>query len=252
MWVGKRIFPVSRRYGGVAANHRPSSVLAFLCSCFPEGLPEGLGGRPGNGVLPHRECRSTDGEIADSPRRKTPLVLPCEGRDAGTRGPPNLRVQVLSLVGGRRSSSGERQRGSCVQGEAEGVSRRDEGVCEGVAARGSLRGAPVATGASPTGAPPMSASHRERPEGGLGLGRGREPRSCSFSGLLRSSRGDHPGKGPPSGGRERVLDQGMSAVPVLPRLLLGFALAWREEQIYPQIPALSGYRSFSQNRPMDP
>jgi len=37
-----------------------------------------------------------------------------------------------------------------------------------------------------------------------------------------------------------------------PRLLVGFALAWREEQIYPRIPALSGYRSLLQNRPMDP
>ena len=81
------------------ADHRSSSVLAVLCSCFPEGLPEGAGGRPGNDGLPHCEDGSTDGEIADSPRHKTPLVLPSEGRDAGARGSPNLREQGLSCEG---------------------------------------------------------------------------------------------------------------------------------------------------------
>ena len=104
-----------------------SCVLAFLRDCGLRSRIVG-GDRPGNGVLPHREDRSTDGGIADSSRRKTPLVLPCEGRDAGARvvrnlreqglslvggRAHNLRVRVLSLVGGRRSSSGERQRGSC-------------------------------------------------------------------------------------------------------------------------------------------
>jgi len=59
--------------------------------------------RPEHDVLPHSEDRSegrsTDGGIAESRRRKTPLVLPCEGRDAQARGFTNLRERVLSLLG---------------------------------------------------------------------------------------------------------------------------------------------------------
>ena len=101
------------------ADHRSSSVLAFLCSCFPEGLPEGLRGTGWylkdwgyrrDDVLPPREDRSTDGGIADSSRRKTPLVLPCEGERRRGPGFVNLWEQGLSLAGGRRSSSGETEK----------------------------------------------------------------------------------------------------------------------------------------------
>ena len=105
----------------VAADHRPSSVLTFLGSCFPEGLPEGLGGRPGNGVLPPREDRSTDRGIADSSRRKTPLGLPCEGERR--KGPCGSQPPEAGSLPHR-----ERQRGSCLQGETEEVLRGDEGV----------------------------------------------------------------------------------------------------------------------------
>ncbi len=48
------------------------------------------------------------------PRAARPLLFsPGKGRDAGALGSPNLRKQGLSLAGGRKSSSGERQRGSC-------------------------------------------------------------------------------------------------------------------------------------------
>ena len=105
---GPSSLPRRERQRGSCEATKGGAVLAFLCSCFPKGL-----GGPGDDVLPHREDRSTDGGIADSSRRKTPLVLPCEGRDARARVAPNLRERVLSLMGGRRSSSGERQRGSC-------------------------------------------------------------------------------------------------------------------------------------------
>jgi len=46
------------------------------------------------------------------------LVSPMEGRDARAWVSPNLRNQVLSLAGGRRSSSGERHGVSLVGGDA--------------------------------------------------------------------------------------------------------------------------------------
>ncbi len=201
-WGVRSTFPVSRWYGGVqlgATSGRPwdsisrrslamsaslshqlrpaawprivgprlfwrSCVLAFLKDCLKDWE-----GRPGNDVLPHREGRSTDGGIADAPRRKTPLVLPCEGRDAGARVAPNLRVQglsllrgrahnlrvrVLSLAGGRRSSSGERPRGSCeaTKGSCGATQGSVKALRPAMGRHGSLRSAPAATGASPTGA----------------------------------------------------------------------------------------------------
>jgi len=103
-------------------------VRAFLKDCGGDG--------PEHDVLPRTEGWSTDVGIAESRRRKTHLVLPDEGerrkgrcfaavprnrdnrcirrRDARARVSPNPREQVLSLVGGRRSSSGERQRRTSV------------------------------------------------------------------------------------------------------------------------------------------
>ena len=73
--------PLERDREGLARRRRGlfwlSCVLVFL---------KGWGSRPGNDVLPHREDRSTDGEIADAPRRKTPLVLPCGGERRGGPG----------------------------------------------------------------------------------------------------------------------------------------------------------------------
>jgi len=64
------------------------------------------------------------------------LFSPMEGRDARAWVSLSLRNQVLSLAGGRRSSSGEKQRGSF---DAKNDSGREERFCEGVAARhGSL------------------------------------------------------------------------------------------------------------------
>ena len=134
----------------------------FWCSCVLAFLKER--GPAKERRSPSSRGWSTDGGIADSPRRKTPLVLPCEGRDAGAQGSPNLRKQGLSLVGGRapnlrvqvlslvgrdregllagsrRSSSGERPRGSCEakRGSCEakrGSCEAREGVCEEVAVR---------------------------------------------------------------------------------------------------------------------
>ena len=44
---------------GVAVDHRPSSVLAFLCSCFPEGLLEEAGG----GAAGERRSPSPRGSV---------------------------------------------------------------------------------------------------------------------------------------------------------------------------------------------
>ena len=154
MWVGKRIFPVSRGYGDVQSGatprespfliglkgdgnrrtHRPSlrhrrrprrgnrtplvAPLLYEGEETPGGFPsrevrstfgnrrlscEGqdpscspLGGErrrgpgfaqpPGTGSLPRREpCAQVSGYRFSPVKGKTPLVLPCEGRDAGVR-----------------------------------------------------------------------------------------------------------------------------------------------------------------------
>jgi len=106
-------------------------------------------------VLPQSKDRSTDGRIEASRRRKTPLVLPYEGerrKGSGFAEPPktgplprrerrkgsgfaNLRKQVLSPAGGRRSSTGERQK--VLQREEGGCARRKWAVFAG--RLGSLR-----------------------------------------------------------------------------------------------------------------
>ena len=120
---------------------RIMGLRLFWCSCVLAFLKD-WGGWPENGVLPHREDRSTDGGIADSWRRKTPLVLPYEGRDAKARVVRNLREQGLSLVGGRRSSYGKTERVLRAGGRRSSsgerprrILRRDEGICERVAGR---------------------------------------------------------------------------------------------------------------------
>jgi len=100
---------------GEAADHRSASVLAFLCSCFPEGLwtkAKDCGeDRPEHDVRPQTEDRSPDGAIAESRRRKTPLVLlPYEGERRGGRVSPNLWNQVLSLEGRDREGLPRRER----------------------------------------------------------------------------------------------------------------------------------------------
>jgi len=61
---------------------------------------------------------SQDSLLFSPVKGKTPLVLPRTLSGERRKGPcfANLRNQVLSLAGGRRSSSGERQRGSCHAG----------------------------------------------------------------------------------------------------------------------------------------
>ena len=89
--------------------------------------------------------RPTSGNRVSPVKGKTPLVLPCEGRDAGDRGSPNLRgtgtgrpllfspVRVSPLArapcaqppGPSSLPRRERQRGSCLQGAVGRPLERD-------------------------------------------------------------------------------------------------------------------------------
>jgi len=155
--VVKRIFPVSRRYEGVAPVHRSSSVLAFLkdwgetgrrrmFSLNPRiGPPMGKSQNPGVArplLFSPESFRGRDARARGSLNLRN-QVLSLAGRDAraqvsptsGTRSSPSQgETERVFLAGGRRSSSGERQR------DREGLPTRrvclcaKGGFCEGVVA----------------------------------------------------------------------------------------------------------------------
>jgi len=118
--------------GGLAVSRRrkPPLVLPRTLSgerrkgwCFAQP--------PEPGPLPHKERQrgSPSQEAAGHPLEREGLAFRerRKGPDSA-----NLREKVLSLAGGRRSSSGETVTKSC---DAWNVSVREESVCEGFAAR---------------------------------------------------------------------------------------------------------------------
>jgi len=156
------------RKGGQEPPHQPGRAQApasppagprfigprrFWLSCvlaFPKdgGGDHGWWGETGRSTMFGREPRGVQpmGK-SQIPGVGRPLLFSPESFRGRTRGlgfRSTSGNQVLSLAGGRRSSSAERQRGSS---EAESVSLREEWVCEGVAAghqsllpRGQRRG----------------------------------------------------------------------------------------------------------------
>jgi len=109
------------------------------------------GDRPENDVLPHSKGRLTDGGIADSRRRKTPLVLPRKLSGERRRGPSfaNLREKVLSLAGRDREGLVCRGPEVILWRETERVFRRGECVC--ARREGSVQGSWPAMGLSTQG-----------------------------------------------------------------------------------------------------
>jgi len=239
--------------GGIAESRRRKTPLV---------LPRKLSGERRKGPV----FRSTSGTRSSPVKGKTPLDLPCEGRDAGARVSPNLWNHVLSLAGrDREGLPSQGAAGHPLERDREDLATRRACLCrvrgppsippgKGTAAWFAPRLdasvppfirtkprqqkashtrslAPPTRAISPdtqwetiqplippqrsggdgrllglrdviqamfsgtknggTGctlpgdARPPSAPHRER------LGRGREPRSCSFSGLLGNANTGH-------------------------------------------------------------
>jgi len=121
-------------------DHRSASVLLSCIRAFLKGCghrPRIVGGdRPEHEVLPHGEGRSIDGGIAESRRRKTPLVLPYEGerrKGSGFAQPPEpgpLPHRGPQVILWRETERIFPRRGPSVTlwVETEKVFRREEGV----------------------------------------------------------------------------------------------------------------------------
>jgi len=85
--------------------------------------------------------RSTSGTRSSPVKGKTPLDLPCEGRDAGARVSPNLWNQVLSLQGRDREGLARRGPQVILWRHREGLPTRRVCLC---AKNGSVKGSRLA------------------------------------------------------------------------------------------------------------